>query len=277
MEIKALFKKNKRIFFIVKFIKIRILKINSEIDVILLKKLKFNTSIDIGSNYGSYTSVLRKISRSVISVEPNTSILNFQKKILGNKNIIYENVAVGEIDKKVSLNIPYKNKTLIYEEAFISNSILNENSLSVNQKNGDKLFFNLKYINFIKIDVEGYENNVIKSLTNTIENRKPILLIEIESRHSNNAKIDSLINFLYKIDYVFYYMENGKRLKRIKKIDSSWVSKKQSEENYLKDKKKSLYKSTSTKNYINNFWCIHKNQFTENEKILTQFGVSFRD
>ena len=62
-----------------KYTKIRILKINSEIDTILLKKLKFDTAIDIGSNYGSYTSILRDISKRVISIEPNTSILNTQK------------------------------------------------------------------------------------------------------------------------------------------------------------------------------------------------------
>ena len=215
-------KKNRIIFFIVKFIKIRVLKINSEIDMILLKKLKLKTSIDIGSNYGSYSSILRKNSRNVISVEPNTLIIEFQKRILGNKNIIFENVAIGEIDKKVALNIPFENKIPVYEEAFISDSALNKNSLSVNQKNGDNLFFDIDNIDFIKIDVEGYENKVVKSLINIIKSKKPILLIEIESRHSSDVEISNLIDFLYNMDYIFYYMINGKKLKRIKKKIFNW-------------------------------------------------------
>jgi len=275
MRIKALLKKNRIIFFIVKFIKIRVLKINSEIDMILLKKLKLKTSIDIGSNYGSYSSILRKNSRNVISVEPNTLIIEFQKRILGNKNIIFENVAIGEIDKKVALNIPFENKIPVYEEAFISDSALNKNSLSVNQKNGDNLFFDIDNIDFIKIDVEGYENKVVKSLINIIKSKKPILLIEIESRHSSDVEISNLIDFLYNMDYIFYYMINGKKLKRIKKIDFDWISKIQNEHNYNNDSKKSIYYTKSNKNYINNFWCINK--MKENENVFKQFGISFKN
>ena len=68
--------------------KIRVFKTNSEIDNILLKKLYFDISIDIGSNYGSYTSILRNNSKKVISIEPNNSILNFQKKYLDIKELI---------------------------------------------------------------------------------------------------------------------------------------------------------------------------------------------
>ena len=124
MSIKIFLKKSKFLFFVVKFLKIRIFKINSEIDTILLKKLKFDSSIDIGSNYGSYTSILRDISKKVISVEPNLGILNLQKQILGDNKIDFYNVAIGKKNGEVILNIPIKNNSLIYEEAFISDTII---------------------------------------------------------------------------------------------------------------------------------------------------------
>ena len=36
-------------------------------NAILLKKLKFDTAIDIGSNYGSYTSILRIFQKGYIN------------------------------------------------------------------------------------------------------------------------------------------------------------------------------------------------------------------
>ena len=39
-------------------------------------------------------------------------------------------------------------------------------------------------IGFIKIDVEGHEKNVIQGGLDTIKKNKPVLLIEIEEKHT---------------------------------------------------------------------------------------------
>lgn len=256
-----------------KYTKIRILKINSEIDTILLKKLKFDTAIDIGSNYGSYTSILRDISKRVISIEPNTSILNTQKKILGHRKIDYFNVAIGIENKEVILNVPFKNNSYLYEEAFISNTIISEKYLSVNQLNGDGLFLNLKNLDFIKLDVEGYENNVLKSLSKSISKFRPVILIEIETRHSSKQKINKLIDELKCLDYSFHYFKNGQNLSKIDDIDFDWISNAQNIMNYKKDSNKSLFTSKSKKFYINNFWCFNKKNDFKYDKTLSQFRI----
>ena len=51
-------------------------------------------------------------------------------------------------------------------------------------------------IDFIKIDVEGFELNVIKGFKNLINKYKPILLIEIEKRHNSDFK--KIFNILKK-------------------------------------------------------------------------------
>ena len=48
--------------------------------------------------------------------------------------------------------------------------------------------FKYNQIDFIKIDVEGFELNVVKGLKNSIKKYKPLLLIEIEKRHNPNFK-----------------------------------------------------------------------------------------
>ena len=273
MSIKIFLKKSKFLFFVVKFLKIRIFKINSEIDTILLKKLKFDSAIDIGSNYGSYTSILRDISKKVISVEPNLGILNLQKKILGDNKIDFYNVAIGKKNGEVILNIPIKKNSLIYEEAFVSDTIISERYLKVNQQNGDDLFLNSKSLDFIKIDVEGYENEVLKSLSKSIKKFLPLILIEIEVRHSTKNKIDKLINDLKDINYVFYFMKNGKTLCEIEDFNFNYIRVLQSDFNLSKDIKKSIYNSYSTKHYINNFWCFNKKKIETYDKILTQFTI----
>ena len=65
-------------------------------------------------------------------------------------------------------------------------------------------------ISFIKIDAEGHEIEIIKGAIKTINKNKPILLVEIEKRHSKKKVIDS-INFINSLGYKSYYF-NEKEL-----------------------------------------------------------------
>ena len=74
------------------------------------------------------------------------------------------------------------------------------NAKVVENKNGNENVttldtFNLKNISFIKIDVEGYELNLLKGALNTIEKNKPMIFIEKKKDY------DDLKNFLYDLNY----------------------------------------------------------------------------
>ena len=74
------------------------------------------------------------------------------------------------------------------------------NAKVVENKNGNENVttldtFNLKNISFIKIDVEGYELNLLKGAFNTIEKNKPLIFIEKKKDY------DDLKNFLYDLNY----------------------------------------------------------------------------
>ena len=62
-------------------------------------------------------------------------------------------------------------------------------------------------IGFIKIDVEGHELEVIEGAKNTIINNMPILLIEIEKRHTKEP-VEKSINHIRKIGYECYFVKN---------------------------------------------------------------------
>ena len=63
-------------------------------------------------------------------------------------------------------------------------------------------------IGLIKIDVEGHEKNVLQGGIETVKNNKPILLVEIEERHTNTP-ITKIITFINSIGYkAFISKEN---------------------------------------------------------------------
>ena len=62
-------------------------------------------------------------------------------------------------------------------------------------------------ISFIKIDVEGHELAVIKGAENTIRKNKPILLVEIEERHSQK-KVSDTLNYINSLGYISYFYKN---------------------------------------------------------------------
>ncbi len=61
--------------------------------------------------------------------------------------------------------------------------------------------FNLKKCNFIKIDVEGMEENVLRGAVGIIARFKPILYVE----NDREEKSDSLIRFIGSLGYSMYW------------------------------------------------------------------------
>ena len=103
--------------------------------------------------------------------------------------------------------------------------------------------YNLKKLDFIKIDVEGNEKKVIDGAYNTIEKFKPMLMVEIEQRHHKND-IKKIFQTLLERDYeYFFYSLDEKQF-----INGSAFS----------VSKHQKYRNIKTSKYINNFWFVHK-------------------
>ena len=74
-------------------------------------------------------------------------------------------------------------------------------------------------VDFIKIDVEGHEIEVINGAKETITNNKPVLLVEIEERHTQLPVIES-INYIKKLGYNCFYI-NDKKLVPIDRLENT--------------------------------------------------------
>jgi hypothetical protein len=101
---------------------------------------------------------------------------------------------------------------------------------------------------FIKIDVEGYEEQVLRGSMEVIGGHKPILMIEIEKRH--NTQFRNIFSLLSRRGYVPYHFCHGKFcISGPAVVDESYE--------YLKESAVSgvtaLIRSKNSERYINNF------------------------
>ena len=196
----------------------------SEINVI--KKLNIDNRlflIDCGCNFGFYSFYTASLSEEneIISIEASKKTLeefNENLKINNFNNIKVINKAVLEVDNQ---QIEFNESEKDWESSFLDPTfnILQKNS--VNSITIDSLVENINMDNrllILKIDVEGADFNVLDGAKNTIEKRKPFIIIEFSKYIFKNKKFnyDYLLNFLKTNNYQVY-SKKGEKLS-VKKI-----------------------------------------------------------
>lgn len=149
--------------------------------------LKDKVIIDVGSNIGLFAkSIAENIPYNHIHLfEPCTEYSNKSKTLLKDfKNITYNNVALGDCEEEKTL---YKCKdsnigwNTLYDKDPNQNQTFFEemDSEIVTTVRLDDYYKDIEQLDFIKIDVEGYERNVLEGSWNLIKKFKPHILIEV--------------------------------------------------------------------------------------------------
>lgn len=157
-----------------------------------LKKLNLKYFIDVGAHKGEFLNYLLSINyKKIYCFEPQKKIFKILYKNFKNKkNIQFFNLGLAHKNSKI---IFYENK-LSSTSSFsvgkntpfskIKNLIINSKNFYVdkypiNVKTLDEIFINKKIFNiFLKIDVEGFELNVLKGAKKTISKKVKFILIE---------------------------------------------------------------------------------------------------
>jgi FkbM family methyltransferase len=199
----------------------------------LLLKSRINDSIiDVGGNLGISSMGFRKLGlvNKIYIFEPNRFIFdNYIKTKLVKKykNIYGFNYALGNKDELKNFYYPYYNNKCIhyfcsFDKKYIQNSIditFKKKIINIiDEPIKIKIFDNLKLKSkpkFIKIDVEGFDLEVIKGMKDTIQKFNPILLVEFNK--NNFFKIKKLLNNYNA--WVYYYEKNKFKIFEKKMID----------------------------------------------------------
>lgn len=155
-------------------------------------------SIDVGAHYGAFTYLMAKRSRKVHAFEPNLNAYKFLKR-LRLSNVVVHNEAVSDADGTNTLFVPTGDNrdwsavgSLDEDFAGRYGIDLQPQVVSVVALDGQ----DLANVGFIKIDVEGYEWNVIRGATELIKRDKPKIIVETANR--NCGMIDDLLTMGYR-------------------------------------------------------------------------------
>lgn len=165
------------------------------------RRIKNPVILDIGANFGFVSLALQAnldSNTKIYSFEPHPEICSvFEKSIKHNRihNIEVENAAIGSEDCFVEINLFGQSSNILENQGVTIGKV------KVKQIKLDN-FLNEKMIkpDFIKIDVDGYELNVLKGLKETILNHKPIMVIETNDDHQ-------ILEFLKECNYNLFDLD----------------------------------------------------------------------
>lgn len=193
-----------------------------ESNFINLIKNDINLSLDIGANVGQYTKLLlEKTNSDVVSFEPLPEAFNELKNIklkFSNRLKVF-NLAIGE--NLNNLDLFYENQksekaSLIHnleKLSFIKNNNKNKISVKVRSLDSFENFFKDKRIDFIKIDTEGFEYEVLKGAQKILEIHKPKFIQMEFNWHQliRNQSLYSISKLVSSYD-TFRILPKGKNL-----------------------------------------------------------------
>ena len=167
------------------------------------KKIIF---FDVGANFGYYSVLLSKISpeSSIFAFEPNPyalEILNLNKR----KNINIIPKAVGSHSGKIKFEKGHYMNSLS-TNVFLGNKLNEKDIIEVDIISLDDFCRETKVVpNFIKIDVEKIELDVLKGGEDIIANYGPLISLEFYYDEKINYYIECF-NFLKKYNYRAYFI-----------------------------------------------------------------------
>lgn len=188
------------------------------LDIIKKNLSKGMTYVDIGANIGQHSMFAASIvgkTGSVYAFEPiphvydqltRSAYANDFTTIVNAKNF-----ALGEKGGTETLYISNKN---IGGSSLVNKEEGNE-KITVTIKNGDSELLPLPRVDMIKIDVEGYEYEVLSGIQKTIAKHKPCILIEFsgyfyETEKKNHGK--KILQLLKDNDYKIYDIEDDMKM-----------------------------------------------------------------
>lgn len=169
------------------------------------------TSLDIGAAGGVFLINMVNRSKKVMAFEPipgNVKTLNTIAGLLGG-DIQIERIALSDTAGETTLRMVANDlgRSTIEEENQLDDGINSKKeTLVVTIKPLDD--YQLTDVGFIKIDVEGHEQAVLRGARKTIEQNHPLFLIEIEERHKHNA-VSDIIDFMSGYDYHGFFINDG--------------------------------------------------------------------
>ena len=181
------------------------------------KKLvrKGDTVIDLGANLGYYSNLFQDWVGSTGKLYAIEPVIPFneilQWRLANKKHVTIFPYALGTEEKNITLVIP---KNLSYLSTGLPN-VYDSNThgdleeygfkFDAKMKKGSELFKDLDRLDFLKCDIEGYEEFVFPEMKSVFEKHQPIIQVETWGPHKKVVE-----DFLFSLGYQQYHLQQNK-------------------------------------------------------------------
>lgn len=125
-------------------------------------------AVDVGAHVGFWSYYLAAAFATVHAFEPNDTFAHCFERNVRAKNVKLHRMALGEAQRKVELEVDWENTGATHVRAGSAGSIP--------MRRLDD--YGLEAVDFIKIDVEGYERLVLEGARETLARCQPVVIVE---------------------------------------------------------------------------------------------------
>lgn len=208
--------------------------------IFLLKKLNFKSPIifDVGAYHGLWISkYLKKFpnTKAYLFEPSSNSFLRLSEKFKNNKKVTINQIALSnELGTQVfNLNTKQYTNSLLDLDNKASDSWINDKleniaqeEVLVNTLDNFMLDNNLKRINLLKLDVQGYESRVLDGALNTLtKGMIDFVLLEVivAPTYNKQSKVSTLFDIFEKCNfklYGIYDIEKSPKRSKIQQFDA---------------------------------------------------------
>lgn len=171
--------------------------------------------LDIGANLGYYSKLFSSWvgkEGKVFAVEPVKPYNEVFREITRHrKNIILYPYALGTEEKEITMIAPFYSGYLntglphVYDPERDGKTKEQSFSFKAEMKIPSRLFGQLKKLNYIKCDIEGFEKAVLTDLKDIINHHRPIVQVEIWEKYQ-----PEIIALFDSLQYNTYQLSKGK-------------------------------------------------------------------
>lgn len=170
---------------------------------------------DVGANFGYHTLFFSDVvSREgkVYAFEPQPQNFYLLKENIHNNNIqnvILYDWACGEIEADVNIAIFKDTQDYFNMGDFSCYDNVDNNSEYVKVKSKSIDSCNIKHLDLIKMDVQGWEVRALQGALKTIQTCKPTIIVEFEYWQLGraNTTCEELAQLLRDMNYYIFYLE----------------------------------------------------------------------
>lgn len=177
---------------------------NADLRACLRYAARGSVAIDVGASVGNYAAAMsRRVGASgqVLALEPNPDVYAELVRSTWGTNVVALNLAASVESGVATLAVPTSGADHHAPLGTLQPLTGETATYAVRCVPLDHLVEQHRPVSLIKIDVEGHERAVVAGARETIAQHTPVLVIEIEARHTSPETVVRTVDELIDLGY----------------------------------------------------------------------------